>query len=128
MSFQQLALLFDREPSEADIVSWSEEDKDALREAVLLDALDSLLDKRNSLKTRTELWDWILTDSGPFSFDACARAVGVDPHALRVTFSRLVEREAILGNIEDGFLEKTAQLLGAYLEEPAARSRVHARH
>lgn len=128
MSWQQLQLLFDLEGDEEDIIAWAEEDKDALREMVLRDALQTMLDGRTGKRTREELWKWILTDTGPFSFVACARTVGVDPHTLRVTFGRFVERQALLGEANEEFLGKTASLLAMYLEEPAARSRVHVRH
>ena len=123
--WQQLRMLFQL-PDEEDIFNWKEEDRNVLREAVLRDALDSILDARNSAETRAELWRWVYTDTGPFSFDACARAVGVDPHELRVTFGRLVERQAIQGEADEAYLEKTAELLAAYLEEPAARTKGHA--
>lgn len=128
MSWQQLQFLFDLEGDEEDIIAWEEEDKDALREMVLWDALQTLLDGRTGQRTRDELWRWILTDAGPFSFDACARTVGVDPHALRVAFGRFVERQALHGEADERLLGKTAQLLAAYLEEPAARGRIHVRH
>lgn len=128
MSWKQLSLLFDLPPEE-DVFAWSEEDKDALREIILRDALSSILDGRNSRESKEELWRWICTETlSPFGFDACARTVGVDPHALRVAFGRLVERQVIKGDAEEELLEKTSRLLAFYLEEPAARSRGHAHH
>lgn len=119
---QQLAFIFDldNQPSMEEAITWSEEDQDALREVVLLEALDSILDGRNGEKGKKELWDWIYTDDGPFSFDACCKAVGVDPHEMRVTFSRYVERKALHGEAEKGQLQWTAKMLTAYMEEPAA--------
>lgn len=72
---------------------WTDSDIQILREEVLHDALRAALDGRNSDSLRSEIWEWIYSNELlPFSFRACAMAVGVDPEELRDTFDRMAAR------------------------------------
>lgn len=69
---------------------WTEKDVATLREAVLHDALRTVLDERNSDALRKEMWEWIFSDEAlPFSFNVCAKTAGVDPYELRIAFERM---------------------------------------
>lgn len=100
---------------------WTDTEIACLREAVLMDALGTVLGVggRQSQQARAEAWDWILDDADhPFSFRACAEAVGCRPDELRVAFARMVERSE---RAKEDDIAQAAELLQAYLEEPAAR-------
>ncbi len=89
----QLSLSFPVNQESADRISWTDDDIRMLREAVLHDALSSVLDARNRDVLRGELWEWIKSDALlPFSFNTCAIAVGADPDDLRGAFERMVAR------------------------------------
>jgi hypothetical protein len=91
-SEQQLLLAFPGDAQDAEYV-WTDEDISILREEVLRDALCAVLDGRNGEAQRRELWEWIDNDQLlPFSFRACAAAVGVDPNELRAALKRMVAR------------------------------------
>lgn len=67
-------------------IGYFDSDKDIsnLRNYVLVKTMKSFLDKRTSLKTRTESLEWLLSDEiQPFSFKVCCANEGVNPFALR---------------------------------------------
>lgn len=91
-SDEQLLLAFPGDAEDAEYV-WTDEDIRILREEVLRDALRAVLDGRNGEVQQRELWEWIDNDQLlPFSFRACATAVGVDPNELRAALKRMVAR------------------------------------
>lgn len=91
-SDEQLLLAFPGNAEDAECI-WTDEDIRILREEVLHDALPAVLDSRNGEAQRRELWEWIDNDQLlPFSFRACAAAVGVDPNELRAALKRMVAR------------------------------------
>tara|TARA_R110001583_G_scaffold42134_12_gene134004 strand:- start:1701 stop:2183 length:483 start_codon:yes stop_codon:yes gene_type:complete len=54
---------------------WTDNEILALREGMLLDRIRTLLDFRNGLETRLEIWEWIHSDEiAPFSFRPCVEA------------------------------------------------------
>lgn len=102
-----------------DETQWSEESIELLREVLLFDGLKTVSGLRNrcSKQEQNETWVWIMDDAeSPFSFNVCARTVGVDPDRLRIAFARMAEREVpgVDMNAVDRILER-------YLEEPGHR-------
>lgn len=87
----QLELLF--QVWDEETIVWSVEDIATLREALLRDALQTILDGRASATTRDELWHWMSSDElEPFSFRACCQAVEVHWEEMRETFFNLAKR------------------------------------
>lgn len=102
-----------------DILDWSAAEVASLREAVLMDALRTILGFRGRSVWRDEAWEWI-EDARvhPFSFRVCAETVGADPDDLRVSFARLVERS---DRASEADVCRARQALARYLEVPRKR-------
>lgn len=101
------------------LLEWSEAEIASLREAILMDALRTILGFRGRSVWREEAWEWI--EDGrvhPFSFRVCAEAVGADPDDLRVSFARLVERS---DRASEADVFRARQALARYLEVPRER-------
>jgi hypothetical protein len=65
-----------------------------LREGLLKDSLQVILDGRNSQSAKGDIWLWVESDScHPFSFSVCAAESGVDPDQLRALFHYMVRRQ-----------------------------------
>lgn len=88
----QLWLELPLSPDDEDYV-WTDHDIQILREEVLCDALRAAVDGRNGDAFRDEIWEWIYSgELLPFSFRACAMAVGADPEELRANFEQMAAR------------------------------------
>jgi hypothetical protein len=102
-----------------ELIDWSDQEISALREAILLDALRTILGFRGRVVWREEAWAWIeAEDPHPFSFRVCAQAVGADPDDLRVSFARLVARSSRACEAD---IARARQALIRYLEAPGDR-------
>ncbi len=74
----------------------------ALRETILIDALQSAVDGRCSRNVRNEMREWIEDDSiAPFSFRVCAIERGADPDKLRATYQRIFDYKATTASNTD---------------------------
>jgi len=72
---QLMMILWDDDWEIPNQYQWTDNEILALREGMLLDRIRTLLDFRNGLKTRLEIWDWIHSDEiSPFSFRICVEA------------------------------------------------------
>lgn len=102
-----------------ELLEWSEAEVASLREAILMDALRTILGFRGRSMWREEAWEWIEDDRvHPFSFRVCAETVGVDPDDLRVSFARLVERSDRAAGAD---VCRARQALARYLESSRER-------
>ena len=98
---------------------WSVQEIASLREAVLMDALRTVLGFRGRSVWRGEAWAWMEADDvHPFSFRVCAESVGADPDDLRVSFARLVERSS---KASEDDVQRARLALVRYLEIPGRR-------
>lgn len=92
----QLAFLFEfvheeqYQPKKADVIPfeprimWTDDEIDALREAVFESSLKALGDTRVGKSTKKEVLEWVRSESnGPFSFNVCAKECGYSPCSLR---------------------------------------------
>lgn len=76
-------------------ITWSDADIATLREGLLRDALQTILDGRAAERTRQTLWEWLMSDTlEPFSFRTCCQAVDVHWEEMRESFVTLSKRHA----------------------------------
>lgn len=92
-TLEQLEMLFQAWDQER--YTWSDSDIETLREGLLRDALQTILDGRAAERTRQALWGWLMSDAlEPFSFRMCCQAVEVNWEEMRDTFITLSKRHA----------------------------------
>lgn len=78
---------------ETEPIAWTDEEVVALRDALLVDAIRSLFDSRQTEAYRQEILAWMLSDAvGAFTYRVCCRDAGVDPDALRETLQARMAR------------------------------------
>ena len=89
----QLEFLFEFDDAP---VTWSDTEIWQLREGILLDAIQVLLDGRVSTRLRKDVLSWIQNDEiAPFCFRVCSMAAVVDPDVLRDSIMWLLRRHGI---------------------------------
>lgn len=92
-TLEQVEILF--QVWDQEVYTWSDEDIETMREGLLRDALQTILDGRAAERTRQALWGWMMSDAlEPFSFRTCCQAVEVHWEEMRETFITLSKRHA----------------------------------
>jgi len=75
---------------------WTDEDVEKLREGILMDALRSLRDGRQSKESRQETIEWIMSDDiAPFSFVICCQSQGLMPERVRDGVNAILQKERV---------------------------------
>lgn len=93
---QLMMILWDEDWEVSNQYQWTDNEILALREGMLIDRIRTLLDFRNGLETRSEIWRWIHSDEvAPFSFRVCVEACSdfIDYAEWRDELVNLIERK-----------------------------------
>lgn len=99
--YEQLDLFLDFSEKSGESVQvkydWTDEDIEKLREGILMEALHSLTDGRQSEASKAETIEWLKSDDiAPFSFVVCCRSEGLIPSRVREGVNEILRKQTHL--------------------------------